>query len=101
MYLMPWPYSCPHVARHKLGVYLHTQAAGHALLGDTLYGVTGPWLQRHALHAAVLCVAHPVTRAPLLLAAPLPGDIREALSALGMAAPTPEQLLNLLSKDAA
>ena len=39
-------------------------------------------LPRHALHAARLALAHPVTGAPLVVEAPLPEDIADFWDAL-------------------
>jgi 23S rRNA-/tRNA-specific pseudouridylate synthase len=86
----------PHTGRtHQIRV--HAQAAGHPLLGDELYGVVGPWLPRHGLHATALLLDHPSSRARCLtLVAPLPDDMAAALRALQLAVPSPEQLLRLV-----
>jgi 23S rRNA pseudouridine1911/1915/1917 synthase len=73
----------------------HLQAAGLHLVGDKIYGpdetifdrftkgelTAGDHqvlrLPRHALHAWRLELPHPLTREPLRLEAPLPGDLRE------------------------
>ncbi|PRW45465.1 pseudouridine synthase [Chlorella sorokiniana] len=71
-------------------IRLHLAHAGHAILGDDLYGVTGPWIGRHALHAAALHISHPRTGEPLTVRAPLPPDFLEAMQQLGLAMPDSE-----------
>jgi 23S rRNA pseudouridine1911/1915/1917 synthase len=84
-------------------VRVHFQAIGHALAVDPLYGkrselflseIKGkkfqlgkyeeerPLLQRTALHASRLIVAHPLTGQPVAGEAPLPKDLRAVLSQL-------------------
>ena len=65
-------------------IRVHLAHAGHPIVGDDVYGLTGPWIARQALHAAALTVAHPRSGAPLRLAAPLPADMAAALGALGL-----------------
>jgi 23S rRNA-/tRNA-specific pseudouridylate synthase len=67
-------------------IRLHAAAAGLPLLGDPLYGVTGPWLNRHALHAAVLELPRPDGRRALRVAAPLPADMADVAALLGLEA---------------
>jgi 23S rRNA pseudouridine1911/1915/1917 synthase len=89
----------PHTGRtHQLRV--HLQALGHPLIGDRLYGGTRRAVRgcpaaaaaaieafsRHALHAAVLTLAHPRTGAPVRVEAPLPDDMAQLLVALRAAA---------------
>ena len=77
----------------------HLSDAGHPLVGDALYGgvrreaklpATSPLrlaaqaLGRQALHAATLAFEHPLTGEPITCAAPLPPDLRAALTALGL-----------------
>ena len=66
---------------------MHLAHAGHPILGDDLYGLTGPWIARQALHAAALELTHPVTGAPLRVEAPLPADVLEAMRRLGVRLP--------------
>ena len=92
----------PHTGRtHQIRV--HCGAIGHPVLGDPLYGrVADParWLEpdhgcpplraadgtavlaRQALHAERLAFTHPITGAPMDLAAPLPSDIVATMAAL-------------------
>lgn len=55
---------------------------GYPLLGDQVYGVESPLLDRQALHAEVLGVKHPVTEEMILVKAPLPADFEAALKTL-------------------
>jgi hypothetical protein len=50
----------------------------------------GPWIARHALHAASLSITHPRTGQPLTVTAPLPPDFRQAMAQLGLSQPGDE-----------
>ena len=73
-------------------IRIHLAAAGHPILGDSLYGLEGPWIARQALHAWALTLEHPRSGAELALRAPLPADLAHAAAALGM----PQQVLDAL-----
>jgi RluA family pseudouridine synthase len=60
----------------------HLAAIGHALIGDWLYGERNA--SRPMLHAAELAMPHPLTNAPLRVAAPAPEDFREAARGRGI-----------------
>lgn len=60
-------------------IRVHLASIGHPLVGDALYG-GGPLLPRHALHAASLDFAHPVTGEAIALRSPLPGDLAGAVA---------------------
>jgi tRNA pseudouridine65 synthase len=70
----------------------HMKHLHHPLVGDTTYGdgkvnrsVRERFgLMRLALHAAALALPHPRTGKPLVVKAPLPPDLRHALSMLGL-----------------
>ncbi|MBX7097175.1 MAG: RluA family pseudouridine synthase [Myxococcaceae bacterium] len=77
--------------QHQIRIHLHH--AGFPLVGDKMYGPDPGYfdrfskhalepegwarlrLPRHALHAARLSLAHPVSRAPLAFESPLPADL--------------------------
>ena len=66
-------------------IRVHMAWLGHPLWADTLYGGPGlEGLQRQALHAWRLAFAHPVTGEPLVFHSPLPQDLQQALSVLGL-----------------
>lgn len=65
-------------------IRVHLAHRGHPIVGDDVYGLVGPWIARHALHAAALTVRHPRSGTPLRIEAPLPQDFRAALEALGL-----------------
>jgi 23S rRNA pseudouridine1911/1915/1917 synthase len=82
-------------------IRVHLTHAGHALIGDPVYGgprrlsarVVGAAaaalanaFPRQALHAATLGFVHPVSGAPLSFAAPLPDDMTALVAALRAAA---------------
>jgi 23S rRNA pseudouridine1911/1915/1917 synthase len=77
-------------------IRVHLAARGWPIVGDPMYGeplrrgVMRPELTerlesfpRQALHAWRLAIAHPVTRAPLEIEAPVPADMCSLLSAIG------------------
>jgi 23S rRNA pseudouridine1911/1915/1917 synthase len=66
---------------------VHLAASGHPIIGDALYGITGPWVGRHALHAWSLQLQHPITKQPLQLHAPLPDDLLHLARLCGLAMP--------------
>ena len=58
---------------------------GHPVAGDTLYGGDdAEVIDRQALHAASLSLIHPITKEPVEFGAPLPDDMREAISTLSL-----------------
>ena len=83
---------CLMIARPQHGrthqIRVHCLAAGAPLVADSLYGgMALPALQRHALHALSLVVAHPVTGKRLEICAPLAGDMYAALRQLRIELP--------------
>ena len=74
-------------------VRVHMASIGHALVGDPVYGRAGKThhkllkemeFHRQALHAAVLGFIHPVTKSRLSFDSPMPPDMQELLSTLGV-----------------
>lgn len=66
---------------HQIRVHMAHQ--GHPVLGDHLYGSpASAYIDRQALHAASLSFNHPVTKAPMHIAAPLPADMDACLQLL-------------------
>jgi 23S rRNA pseudouridine1911/1915/1917 synthase len=66
---------------------------GHPLVGDPVYGRSGKThskllkelgFHRQALHATELGLTHPVTKSRLSFISPMPTDMQELLSALGV-----------------
>ena len=77
-------------------IRVHMTALGHPLLGDPVYGGRPAWgMQRQALHAASLQLAHPVHGGRLCFWSPPPADIAQALADSGLRynPPAPGQLL--------
>ncbi|HEY4082624.1 MAG TPA: RluA family pseudouridine synthase [Burkholderiaceae bacterium] len=73
---------------HQIRVHLATH--GHPLVSDALYGgVPALGLTRQALHAARLSFTHPITGEALVFDAPLPQDLHQAWTSVGL----PEPLL--------
>jgi 23S rRNA pseudouridine1911/1915/1917 synthase len=64
-------------------IRVHLAAIGHPVLGDTVYGHPDVRVPRPFLHAGELAFTHPVTGAPVDVAAPLPADLDAVLVALG------------------
>ena len=57
-------------------IRVHLSARGWPILGDRLYGGRTDRMTRQALHAWRISMLHPITRAPLVLEAPLPQDFK-------------------------
>lgn len=78
-------------------IRIHLQRAGHSIVGDKMYGPDAGYfdrfskhtlepeawarlrLPRHALHAAAIALAHPVSGTPLRFESPLPADLKTFL----------------------
>ena len=76
-------------------IRVHFSALRHPVVGDTIYGAAAqlrvgqmalPALGRNFLHAAKIGFAQPRSGKPIELSAPLPGELREYLRKLAVAA---------------
>jgi 23S rRNA pseudouridine1911/1915/1917 synthase len=74
-------------------VRVHMASVGHPLLGDQVYGgaqkthrkrLNELGFHRQALHAAEIGFVHPVTKARIDIASPMPDDMQELFTALGV-----------------
>ena len=66
-------------------IRVHLSHLGHPIVGDTLYaGKTNVDIQRQALHAHKLGFIHPMTGEACEWQLPLPPDMRQAISAMGL-----------------
>ncbi|MNJ04034.1 Ribosomal large subunit pseudouridine synthase D [compost metagenome] len=54
--------------------------AGHALIGDELYGGTPDRIGRQALHGELLVFKHPLTGAVIEVADPWPDDFKQLIN---------------------
>ena len=63
-------------------IRVHLAHLGYPLLGDSLYGIQSPGIDRQALHASKLGFVHPLTREKLVFEAPLPADLQSLVSFL-------------------
>jgi 23S rRNA pseudouridine1911/1915/1917 synthase len=67
-------------------IRVHMAYIKHPILGDSTYArrqaLDKVWPDRQMLHAAKLCISHPDTGKRLVLSAPLPQDMQEALTKL-------------------
>lgn len=79
-----WVECTLHTGRtHQIRV--HMASLGHPLVADALYsGAPAAGLQRQALHAYRLSFTHPVSGQALEFRAPLPDDMRRALTEWGL-----------------
>jgi 23S rRNA pseudouridine1911/1915/1917 synthase len=62
---------------HQIRVHLAT--TGWPIAGDAVYGLPHPQFERQALHAWRITLPHPITRDPLTVTAPMPGDMRAVM----------------------
>jgi 23S rRNA pseudouridine1911/1915/1917 synthase len=66
-------------------IRVHMASLGHALVADAVYGGASlPGMNRQALHACRLALAHPVSGKPLVFEAPLPPDFSGLLNSWGL-----------------
>ena len=57
-------------------IRVHMSAIGHPLLGDSLYGVNYPLINRQALHSYRICFIHPISHENLEFVCELPEDMK-------------------------
>lgn len=60
-------------------IRVHMSAIGHPLLGDSMYGVSSPLINRQALHSYKVSFEHPVTHDILNFIAELPDDMKNLI----------------------
>lgn len=63
-------------------IRVHMAHVGHPVIGDALYGVLSPWIQRQALHAVALGFIHPRTKKKVYFESDLPEDMKYLISQL-------------------
>ncbi|MBN1688669.1 MAG: RluA family pseudouridine synthase [Candidatus Omnitrophica bacterium] len=56
-------------------IRVHMNHLGHPVLGDSLYGMPSPWIDRQALHAKSLGFIHPASKKKVFYDSSLPTDI--------------------------
>jgi 23S rRNA pseudouridine1911/1915/1917 synthase len=61
-------------------IRVHLAAIGLPVVGDRVYGVPEPGLERQFLHAARLAFAHPFTGERIEVESPLPADLEATLA---------------------
>ena len=66
---------CELVTGRTHQIRVHLSARGWPILGDRVYGTADERITRQALHAWRITLPHPITRAPLAIEAPMPGDM--------------------------
>ena len=57
-------------------IRVHMSAIEHPLLGDSLYGVDSPLINRQALHSYRICFVHPISNENLEFVCELPQDMK-------------------------
>ena len=65
-------------------IRVHFAYKGNSILGDTLYGVETPLINRQALHAWRLSFVHPISKEQIMIEAPLPTDMKNVLEKYDM-----------------
>lgn len=63
-------------------IRVHMVHLGHPVLGDTLYGVPFPGIDRQCVHALALGFVHPTTKEKVFFQTELPADIQNLLGKL-------------------
>ena len=60
-------------------IRVHMSAIDHPLIGDTLYGVPSPLIDRQALHSYTISFIHPITNQTVSLTCQLPLDMENLI----------------------
>ena len=60
-------------------IRVHMAHIGHPLLGDTLYGLPSPLINRQALHDYKITFIHPITKQKLEFTAKIPADFENLI----------------------
>jgi 23S rRNA pseudouridine1911/1915/1917 synthase len=68
-------------------IRVHMGHLGHPVVGDALYGLKSPWINRQCVHAFALVFTHPRTEKKMRFECPLPADIQNVLKSLKVSDP--------------
>ena len=63
-------------------IRVHLKHLGYPVLGDTVYGIASPLINRQALHAKSISFVHPMTQKKVSFESDLPKDMKNLLKAL-------------------
>lgn len=63
-------------------IRVHMKHIDHPVLGDEIYGVISPWIDRQAVHAYSLEFTHPKTKKRMYFECPIPKDMENLLKNL-------------------
>jgi len=63
-------------------IRVHMAHLGHPVIGDSLYGVRSPHIDRQALHAAHIGLTHPITNEYIECTSDMPHDMQRLLEEL-------------------
>ena len=77
---------CHPVTGRTHQIRMHLAHAGHPIIGDEVYGVEGPDINRQALHALNLTLCHPILGTDLTFHAPVPDDMVALMQQLQLGA---------------
>lgn len=61
-------------------IRVHLAHLGHPVIGDTMYGLSSPLINRQALHAGAIIFQKPGDEQTITVTAPLPDDFLQALA---------------------
>jgi 23S rRNA pseudouridine1911/1915/1917 synthase len=63
-------------------IRVHMRHLDHPVIGDEIYGVVSPYIDRQAVHAFSLAFTHPKTKKRMYFECPLPADMQDLLKKL-------------------